>query len=66
MLLPLILLQAPVLAQTESAPEVNEQKPVPAVVAQITTPDPAPKLLPLKGTEQIRLQLVNWGAVRFC
>ncbi|MEH2086657.1 hypothetical protein [Nostoc sp.] len=66
MLLPLILLQAPVLAQTESAPEVNEQKPVPAVVTPITKPDPAPKLLPLKGTEQIRLQLVNCGGWLDC
>ena len=66
MLLPLILLQAPVFAQTESAPEVNEQKPVPAVVTPITKPDPAPKLLPLKGTEQIRLQLVNCGGWLDC
>ncbi|MEH2253154.1 hypothetical protein [Nostoc sp.] len=64
MLLPLILLQAPVLAQTESAPEINEQKP--AVVTQTMKPDVAPNLVPLKGTEQVRLQLVNCGGWLDC
>ncbi|MEH2124304.1 hypothetical protein [Nostoc sp.] len=65
-LLSLVLMQAPVLAQTESAPEVNEQKPVTAVIPQTTKPDAVPKLLPLKGTEQIRLQLVNCGGWLDC
>lgn len=57
LLLPLILLQAPVFAQTESPTEVNEQQSPP----QVTTPVAEPTLLPLKGTDQIRLQLVNCG-----
>ncbi|MDZ8257003.1 hypothetical protein [Nostoc sp. ChiQUE01b] len=61
MLLPLVLLQAPVLAQTESVPEVNGQNPATAVVPQTTKPNAIPELMPLKGTEQIRLQLVNCG-----
>ena len=62
LLLPFVLLQAPVLAQTESPSTGNEQRPS----SQVTTPLAAteepkaePTLLPLKGTEQIHLQLVN-------
>lgn len=54
-------MQAPVIAQTESPSEVNEQKPVTAVIPQTAKPDAVPKLLPLKGTEQLHLQLVNCG-----
>ncbi|MEJ1933158.1 hypothetical protein WDZ92_23395 [Nostoc sp. NIES-2111] len=59
--LSLVLMQAPVIAQTESPSEVNEQKPVTAVIPQTAKSDAVPKLLPLKGTEQLRLQLVNCG-----
>ncbi len=61
-LLPLMLLQAPVLAQTESP----QQKPATEVKPQITKPDVKPTLTPLKGTEQIRLQLVNCGGWLDC
>lgn len=61
LLLPLILLHAPVFAQTEF-PEVNEQQSPP----RITTPVAEPTLLPLKGTDQIRLQLVNCGWLLDC
>jgi len=53
LLLPFVLLQAPALAQTKPLVELNEQLQVQATAATETT------LLPLKGTEQIRLQLVN-------
>jgi BMFP domain-containing protein YqiC len=53
LLLPLILLQSPVLAQTKSPSEGT--KPVPATVVV------PPTLVPLKGTEQVQLQLVNCG-----
>ncbi|MGL5832924.1 MAG: hypothetical protein ACRC1Z_06785 [Waterburya sp.] len=53
MLLPLVLLQTPVLAQTESTTEVNQAIPSTEVVS--------PNFLPLKGTEQIQLELVNCG-----
>jgi hypothetical protein len=56
LLLPVLLLQAPVFAQIESPLGVNEQP------QSKTTPSAAsPTLLPLKGTEQVRLQLVNCG-----
>jgi len=61
-LLPLILLQAPVLAQTESP----QQNPTTEVTPQTTNPDAKPTLTPLKGTEQIRLQLVNCGGWLDC
>ena len=56
LLLPLALLQTPAFAQTESPAEANEQP-----RSQAITPVTEPKLLPLKGTDQIRLQLVNCG-----
>lgn len=59
-LLPLVLLQAPVFAQVESPSEANQQNPA------TTIPDAAPKLTPLKGTEQIHLQLVNCGVWPDC
>ena len=54
LLLPVVLLQAPAFAQTESPAEVNEQP-----RSQLTDPVIEPTLLPLQGTEQVRLQLVN-------
>ncbi|RCJ28029.1 hypothetical protein A6770_24385 [Nostoc minutum NIES-26] len=58
-LLPIVLLQAPVFAQTKSLSAVNEQIPVKEVITPTPKPDPVPNLVPLKGTEQMRLQLVN-------
>lgn len=52
-LLPLVLLQTPVFAQTESPSEVNQ----PTTATEVVPPT----LVPLKGTEQIHLQLVNCG-----
>ena len=56
LLLPVVLLQAPAFAQTEPPAKANEQP-----RSQAITPVTEPKLLPLKGTDQIRLQLVNCG-----
>jgi hypothetical protein len=53
LLLPLILLQSPVLAQTKSPSVGTKPPPATAVVT--------PTLVPLKGTEQVQLQLVNCG-----
>lgn len=58
LLLPFVLLQTPAFAQTESPAEANEQ---PRSQPITITPVTEPKLLPLKGTDQIRLQLVNCG-----
>ncbi|MFN6567384.1 hypothetical protein [Dendronalium sp. ChiSLP03b] len=58
-LLPIVLLQAPVFAQTKSPSAVNEQIPIKEVITPTPKPDPVPNLVPLKGTEQMRLQLVN-------
>lgn len=54
LLLPVVLLQAPAFAQSESPDEVNEQ-PQPQAIVSVTEPT----LMPLKGTDQVRLQLVN-------
>ncbi|MBH8571553.1 hypothetical protein I8752_00630 [Nostocaceae cyanobacterium CENA369] len=64
-LLPIVLMQAPVFAQTKSPSAVNEQIPAKQVITP--TPKPAvPNLVPLKGTEQMRLQLVNCGGWLDC
>jgi hypothetical protein len=52
-LLPLILLQTPVLAQTESTSEVDR--------SNTETDILSPNLSPFKGTEQIQLELVHCG-----
>lgn len=54
LLLPVVLLQAPAFAQTEPPAKVNEQP-----QSQVTPPVTESTLLPLKGTDQLRLQLVN-------
>ena len=58
LLLPVVFSQVSAFAQAESLPKVNEQP-----QSRVTTPLVEPTLLPLKGTDQIRLQLVNcqWG-----
>jgi hypothetical protein len=61
LLLPVVLLQAPAFAQTESPAKVDEQPQSP-----VTTSLTGSKLLPLKGTDQIRLQLVNCGSWLDC
>ena len=65
-LLPLVLFQTPVLAQSESLPETNKPQPLPPETTQATKPKEEPTLLPLKGTEQINLQLVNCNSVLDC
>lgn len=60
LVLPVVLLQAPTFAQPAS-PEANDQPPL-----QITTPITEPALIPLQGTDQIRLQLVNCGGWLDC
>jgi hypothetical protein len=51
--LPLVLAQAPALAQTEPPELIELPQP------QVTIPATEPTLVPLKGTDQVRLQLVN-------
>lgn len=53
LLLPFVLLQTPAFAQTRPPVDVNERP------QAATTAATAPTLLPLKGTDQVRLQLVN-------
>ena len=65
-LLPLVLCQSPVLAQSESLPETNKSQPLSPETAQATKPKEEPTLLPLKGTEQINLQLVNCNSPLDC
>lgn len=56
--LPLVLWQSPVLAQTEPQPDINRQPPAEVLPIQPSARTP---LIPMRGTEQIRLQLVNCG-----
>jgi hypothetical protein len=58
--LPLVLLQTPAFAQTEPQPSANRQIPAEVEVQPVQS-DLGTKLVPMKGTEQIRLQLVNCG-----
>jgi hypothetical protein len=56
LLLPFVWLQTPAFAQPEPSAEANEQP-----RSQAVTPVTEPTLVPLKGTDQVRLQLVNCG-----
>ena len=60
--LPLVLLQTPALAQTKLQPDANRQTSTEVKVQPLQTQtDTRTRLVPMKGTEQIRLQLVNCG-----
>lgn len=61
--LPLVLWQMPTLAQPEAQSEVNRQPPAEVLPVQPSARTP---LVPMKGTEQIRLQLVNCGWLLDC
>jgi hypothetical protein len=57
--LPLVFLQAPAFAQTDSAPLPSESSVIIAPKSTDSTKKETPVLLPLNGREQINLKLVN-------
>ena len=59
-LLPLLLTQSAVVAQTDLSGAIETPAP-PAVISETSTVRLQPTLIPLRGTDQIQLQLVNCG-----